>query len=150
MKKTALVLIFCFFAAACTVPVPGGSSQPQLEETPDPPRITFSTPTGERTRISTILHFEVRNVSDRPLRFIQIHCSFYDKNDRLVDSRSPYIDLYNSLPPGEVSAAQVETRTDFASYRLSFTAKGDRPFTTIDLDASEDKPAPKKAKKKNT
>ncbi|MBS1769823.1 MAG: hypothetical protein JSS77_09165 [Acidobacteria bacterium] len=153
MKKTALVLIFCFFAAACTMPVPGrrGSSQPQPEVMPEPPKITFSKPVFEATRISTIMHFEVRNISDRPLEFIQIHCSFYDKNDRLIDSQSPDIDRYNSLPPGGVSAAQVETRADFAAYRLSFTAHGDKAFSTIDLDATEDKPdAPKKAKKKNT
>lgn len=137
MKKTALVLIFCFFAAACTVPVPGGSSQPQP---PDPPRITFSKPVGEKTRGGMyVLHFEVTNYSGRTLERVKVHCSFYDEDGRMIGSESPYIDL-DPLEAQETSAAAVRTRTAFASYRLQFTARGEQPWDRITLDATEAKP----------
>lgn len=145
-RHTLPLLILATAALGC---VSGRSGSSTTSGTVEHPKITFSTPSFEKNGVYTALHFEVTNVSNRTLEFIQIHASFYDKDGMLVKSEHPYIESYTALAPGQQSTAEVMTDNDrrITNYKLTFTANGEGAFEKVDLDASEITRSSRKGKK---
>lgn len=151
MKNIFLPMSILLFVVLGCVPPKTKQKQESFEDVAAKPSISYSKPTIENAaNIYTILHFEVTNTSTKPIEFLQIHASFYDKDGSLITSESPYIEQYTSLGPGERSAATVSTNRDrrIANYELTFTAHGDGPFEKVNVFAQQIDPPSKSTKKK--
>lgn len=124
----------------------------QTESSEPRPKIAYSKPTFESDYGWTTLNFEIVNESPKRLDFLKLNISFYDKSGTLIDSEMMYPNGTSPIEPGQRVAAKVMTESDrrFSTYRMSFSAKSDRPFEDVQVDAVEiepDKPEPKKKKK---
>lgn len=146
MKLFLPLIVIFVFVTGCKPPSASRSTVP----TEPPPTISFSKPRfKDQSGVYTLMTFEVTNTSNRPLEFVQIHADFYDKQDRLIAAEQPYIHRYTSLAPGQSSAAEVMVAADakISRYKLSFTARGTAPFSTVDVVATPIEPEPLKRKK---
>lgn len=135
MKWLPFALLFVC-ALACTWPAPQRTEKPK--ETP--PTIEYSKPQWSNERnLYLLINFEVQNTSSRTLEFVKIEANFYDANDVLIKTEHPYIAKYQSLAPGQRSAATVQTDYDkrIKSARFDFSCKGVEAFAETNIIATE-------------
>lgn len=119
-----------------------GQTHSQQSDEPKPffASIEYTKPVWDRVSESYMtVVTEVMNTSDEPLEFLRIEANFYDKNDVLVKSETPYIDRWQRLGRNDRSPAQVHTTFDprIKSLRLRFTCKDPRTRETVDVFANQ-------------
>jgi hypothetical protein len=144
MKLLLPLTALLFAVLACGLPETGqrrpGSKSDATSESDFKPRLQYSKPRlSNESGVYYLLTFEVKNLSDRPLEFVQIEANFYDKDDNLLRTETPYIHRYESLGPGERSAAEVQTTPDKRIKRveLNFSCHGEQPFSKVQIKADE-------------
>lgn len=139
IKLTPFLLIIAV-VLGCKVP-PSTNSTTRAAETWHP-KIEFSKPktSNEGGDVYSALNIEVKNVDTKPIEFLKVTASFYDKDDNFLRSEYIYIDRYASLGPGQRSPAKVMVNPPdrrIKSVRLAFTSHGEESFSEVDVDATE-------------
>lgn len=138
-------MILLAVALGCAIPPPRSSqtrdSRPQTQPQPPAyrPTLSYTKPHWVDNEINAELHFEVKNTTANSLSYIQIHASFYDKNDEFVTSQEIYIDRWRGLGSGQRSSAVVmfDKNPKIKTVRLEFTCKGDDISEELNMDATE-------------
>lgn len=143
MKQLLPSLLLFAAGLGCAIPGPSkfGINTPNtIAKSAPHPTIQYSKPRwSNEGNVSLLLSFEVKNTAGKTLEFIKTDASFYDKSGNFIRSEFMYIDRYQSLGPGDKSAAKVQVDYDprIKSAQLHFSCHGDDPFSTDDIDATE-------------
>jgi hypothetical protein len=137
--KYSPFLLLLFVVLACRQPE---ASDYREADTPKKgehffPSIEYTTPRWTRHSTNrSMVQFEIRNTSDRPMEYLKLEVSLYDKDDTFLSSGSIYIERWERLDPGQRSSVtkimDAEPKMALARYAFSGRELGKRDTLNVD------------------
>ena len=141
MKKM-LPLIFLFVVAlGCSMPsdTNSSSSSQDKRKTTTHPTIEYSKPQWQNQDNSILwVRFEIKNTSNKDLRFVKVTATFHDKDGNYVNNESAFASREN-LPAGARTPVEIMGSYDrrIKSATFHFDCQDSESIGDIDIDASE-------------